>query len=194
MAVRRRPGTPKSQGQTSLEPARVQHRPSQEGAFLSSTAAVVMGRMLPSSTPTAPLVDFAGNARGPLRARTTVPLDGGVMERAVASGQGVMLVFENDDPGLPIVTGLIWTGQPASPFEKLLVARRATDVPRVAPPAEARLDGERVILEGKREVILRCGQASITLRSDGKIVVRGAYVETYSKGLNRIKGASVKIN
>ena len=59
---------------------------------------------------------------------------------------------------------------------------------------EARLDGERVILEGHQEITLKCGEASITLRRDGKIVVRGAYVETHARGVNRIKGGAVKIN
>ena len=36
--------------------------------------------------------------------------------------------------------------------------------------------------------------ASITLRRNGRLVVRGAYVETRAEGVNRIKGGSVKIN
>ena len=58
----------------------------------------------------------------------------------------------------------------------------------------ARLDGESVVLEGEREVVLRCGDASLTLRRDGKAIIRGTYVETHSKGVNRIKGGAVKIN
>jgi hypothetical protein len=61
-------------------------------------------------------------------------------------------------------------------------------------PVEARVDGKRVVLEGEDEVVLRCGDASITLRRDGKVMIRGAYVETQAKGVNRIKGGSVKIN
>jgi len=56
------------------------------------------------------------------------------------------------------------------------------------------VDGKRVVLEGDQEVVLRCGDASITLRRDGKIVLRGAYIETTATGLNRIRGGSVKIN
>jgi uncharacterized protein (DUF2345 family) len=66
--------------------------------------------------------------------------------------------------------------------------------PAAAAPVEARLDGKRVVLEGKDEVVLRCGEASITLRRDGKVLVRGAYIETQAKGVNRIKGGAVKIN
>lgn len=63
-----------------------------------------------------------------------------------------------------------------------------------APVLEARVDGKRVVIEGKDEIVLVCGEASITLRRNGKIVLRGAYVESHSKGTNRIKGGSVKIN
>jgi hypothetical protein len=63
-----------------------------------------------------------------------------------------------------------------------------------AQPLVARLDGEQVGLEGRREIVLKCGHASITLRRDGKILVRGIYVETHAKGVNRIKGGSVKVN
>ena len=50
------------------------------------------------------------------------------------------------------------------------------------------------MLEGTDEVTLKCGAASITLRRDGKVILRGAYVETTAKGVNRIRGGSVKIN
>lgn len=32
------------------------------------------------------------------------------------------------------------------------------------------------------------------LRRNGRVVIRGAYVETRSRGVNRIKGGSVQIN
>jgi hypothetical protein len=60
--------------------------------------------------------------------------------------------------------------------------------------ATALVDGQRVELRGEEEIVLRCGEASLTLRRDGRIVVRGTYVETRSKGVNRIKGGIVQIN
>jgi len=161
----------------------------------SPIPSVVVGRLMSGATATVLLVEFPGNTRGPVRARTTVSLDTATLNRAVVTGQGVVLVFENGDPGLPIVIGMLSSGQPVTPFQELLVSPRAGTVDRLSGTAiEARMDGERMILEGKREVVLKCGEASITLRSDGKVLLRGAYVETYAKGVNRIKGASVKIN
>ena len=64
----------------------------------------------------------------------------------------------------------------------------------VAGHLEALVDGRRVVVEAEDEIVLRCGEASITLRRNGRVVVRGTYVETRSKGVNRIKGGSVQIN
>ncbi len=59
---------------------------------------------------------------------------------------------------------------------------------------EADVDGRRVRLVAKDEIVLQCGAASVTLRRNGKVIIRGTHVETYSEGTNRIKGAHVKIN
>ena len=59
---------------------------------------------------------------------------------------------------------------------------------------EARIDGRRVELEGRDEIVLRCGEASITLRRNGRVVIKGIQVETRAAGVNRIKGGSVSIN
>jgi hypothetical protein len=62
------------------------------------------------------------------------------------------------------------------------------------PVLEAMVDGRRVVLQADEEVVLRCGESSITLKRNGRVVIKGAYVETASRGVNRIKGGSVKIN
>jgi len=61
-------------------------------------------------------------------------------------------------------------------------------------PTEALVDGKRVVLDGQDEVVLRCGESSITLRRNGRVVIRGTYVETRAQGVNRIRGGSVQIN
>jgi hypothetical protein len=178
-------------------------RPS-AAAALAQGAGVVVGWVDPSSTPERLWVDHAGNGCGPRVARTTIAISPAMLARAIAARQGALLVFENADPALPIIIGLIQTPE-ASAFEALLDAPRAQPEREVArevshpaalarPARPARLDGESVVLEGEREVVLRCGDASLTLRRDGKAILRGAYVETHSRGINRIKGGAVKIN
>lgn len=59
---------------------------------------------------------------------------------------------------------------------------------------EADVDGRRVRIVAQDEIVLECGNASITLRRNGRIVIKGTYVETCSEGTNRIKGGQVRIN
>jgi uncharacterized protein (DUF2345 family) len=59
---------------------------------------------------------------------------------------------------------------------------------------DADADGKRVRLVAKDEIVLECGKASITLRRNGRVIVRGTHVETNSEGTNRIKGGQVRIN
>jgi hypothetical protein len=165
-------------------------RPHPEPA--SPIVSMRVGRLLAASAPGALQVDFAGNTAGPLRARATLPLDAAAIAHAVAGKRGALLLFENGDPTLPVVIGLVEETTGGALLGELL-AKPSAAAP-MATPVEARVDGKRVVLEGKEEVVLRCGEASITLRRDGKVMVRGTYVETQAKGVNRIKGGAVKIN
>ena len=159
---------------------------------LATGAQVKVGWLAPESKAGGLVVDFAGNAAGPLAARTLATLDEPAIRQALASRQQVVLLFENGDLRLPIVVGLLAPDPGAALLGDLLRSPVAVQPP--VKPTEARVDGKRVVLEGAEEVVLRCGDASITLRRDGKLVLRGAYIETTAKGLNRIRGGSVKIN
>ncbi len=59
---------------------------------------------------------------------------------------------------------------------------------------EVEADGEKLILEARREVTLRCGKASIHLTADGRVTIRGTQVLSRSDGPNRVQGASVQLN
>jgi hypothetical protein len=136
-----------------------------------------IGRLVGWTTAGEPLVDVSSpGAAGQAAARATVAL--GAHDR----GRDVVLVFERGDPLKPIILGVL-----ESP------SRQDPETSRV-PPAEASVDGERLVLTARKEVVLRCGEASITLTRAGKILIRGAYVLSRSAGANQIKGASVQIN
>ena len=47
-------------------------------------------------------------------------------------------------------------------------------------------------LSGKPTLV--CGNSSVTLYSDGRVIVKGAELLTRATGTNRIRGASVQIN
>lgn len=222
MKQRREPLSPRSAGPPKTEAKGGSASRRAATATAAQPAApllgAITGRLVAGGTATQPLVDFEGNLAGAIRARTTIALDPAILDRAIATKQAAVLYFENGDPTRPIVVGLIQNEKPQTALQELLLAPRAAAHDGTArsgdrareepaspdtggsPPAvkkndvEARLDGERVVLEGAREVTLKCGEASITLRRDGKIVLRGVYVETYARGVNRIKGGAVKIN
>jgi hypothetical protein len=151
---------------------------------------VRIGRLATGSTPGALLVDFDGNPAGPLSARSVVALDEAAIQRAIAARQPVVLLFETAT--LPIVVGLVAPEPGAAMLGALL--QQPAEKPIAQESIEARVDGKRVVIEGAQEVMLRCGDASITLRPDGKVILRGAYIETTATGVNRIRGGSVKIN
>lgn len=135
--------------------------------------AAVLGWVVAVDPEQGAVVDFPGNTAGPVRARLLVGVEVAALKTAADTRQPVALMFEGGDPSLPLIVGL------------------------VQPPAtskEVRVDGKRVVLSGEDEVELRCGEASIVLKRDGKLVIHGAYVETRAKGTNRIKGGSVQIN
>jgi hypothetical protein len=131
-------------------------------------------------------VDFPGNERGPLAARVSTALDGPALESAAATQQDALLIFEGGDPGRPILMSLL---RSATPMVDLLLGQ-----PHQLAPDHVRVDGERVSIEGKEEVVLRCGKASLTLRRDGKVLLRGVNVVSQADQVHKVRGGKVQIN
>jgi hypothetical protein len=152
---------------------------------------IVIGTLQGIGAAGEPLVDFPVNPRGgPVPARSTVRVDAGAVGREAA------LMFEGGDPAKPILIGLIHCAELESeaPSERAEEEEAGGSSPETFEALEVEADGEKVVLEAKRELVLRCGKASITLTRAGKILVRGTYVLTRSSGVNRIQGGSVQIN
>jgi hypothetical protein len=269
--------------------------------IMPSMPSTRVGRFVTWTYGEAPKVEYAGNDRGPLAARSIIMLDPSVVAAAIADHRGVLLTFEDGRPDAPIITGLLQPlihvdpmllrqvpeperqgpepqppapkpepprpvpepdkpgpispeppepispqpkdpggpSQPGPEFEpptgpeyeppsepgfqprpgpefepstepqfepqpepEFDPMREPDQVEFVAgisehdplDPLDMRVDGRRVEIEAADEIVLRCGQASIVLRRNGRIVIRGTYVETRSRGVNRIKGGSVEIN
>lgn len=132
---------------------------------------VVIGVLMGFAADGAPLVVYAGNpAEAAAPARTTVVLAPDDVGREVA------LLFEGGDPARPLVLGR-------------LVRPEAT-------PALVVRDGVEEVLQltAEREIVLRCGKASITLTRAGKVLIRGEYISSRSSGAHRIRGGSVQLN
>ena len=138
--------------------------------------ATLVGKLRGFDESGAPLVEFSGMAgQVPIQARLCCAVT------ATDIGRDVVLVFENGDPGKPIIMGMLQAPQGGS-------------IEAALQPVSASIDGEEVVLSAKNEIVLRCGKSSITLTRAGKIIIRGAYLLSRSSGVNRIKGGSVQIN
>lgn len=113
-----------------------------------------------------------------------------------------VLFVQPANRSLAVILGLLPGGQAESAQPETSASALTPPVqgPDIQPPpapltgVQASVDGRRVELTAQDEVVLKCGDASITLRRNGRIVIRGAYVESHAKGTNRIKGGSVLIN
>ncbi len=122
-----------------------------------------------------PLVPFAAlSENGPLIARTIIELSD------IDIGRQVVLQFEEGNITKPIIMGL------------LQQTTQSKDKARST--IEISVDGERLTVSAKEQLVLRCGKASITLTREGKVLLQGTYLSSRSTGVNRIKGGSVDIN
>ena len=68
-----------------------------------------------------------------------------------------------------------------------VVEQLMADLPATEPPDE-------LVLEAKHSLTLRVGEGSITIREDGKILIKGKDLVSHAQRLNRIKGGAVSIN
>lgn len=124
---------------------------------------------------------------GPVEARLAAAVDDAALARAAADRQEAVLLFDGGDPRRPVLVALLRSATPH------LDAVLAGPLP-AGPERVARLDGKRVVLEGRDEVVLTCGRASLTLRRDGRIVLRGVNVVSEAAEVQKIRGGKVQIN
>lgn len=118
------------------------------------------------------------------------------------SGRQVALLFAEANLQKPVIMGLIHSPltQMLESFEMVDAESKRSDTSTSSEEVttsdiqDVNLDGKRVVLEGKEEIVLKCGDASITLTKAGKILIRGKYLLNRSTGVNRIMGGSVQVN
>lgn len=169
---------------------------------------VVLGEFIGFNSDGEPLVTYAG-ANEATTAMSTIAIT------HENKGRQVALLFANGDFSKPVIMGLIYSPLmgilnsveviPAEDrnadlvkeelLEKDDVSTGQSDISaETATENTAYVDGNRVVLEGKEEIVLKCGEASITLTKAGKILIRGKYLLNRSSGVNRILGGSVQVN
>jgi len=158
-----------------------------------SPGEIVLGDFVNIDEAGRPLVIFPGQEEA-LVAVSTLEITPDMIGRQVA------LLFANGKLDTPVIMGLIH-----SPLNSIInnydVSGKIendvdTDIQDNADTKqdEILIDGKRVVLEGKEEIVLKCGESSITLTKAGKILIRGKYLLNRSSGVNRIMGGSVQVN
>lgn len=110
-------------------------------------------------------------------ARTTVPLS------QADVGATIVVLLEGGNVRRPIVLGAVRAQSAVNPA-----------APGRADAVVVTADDQRMVLSAEREIVLRCGDASITLTRAGKVIIKGNYIVSRSSGYNKIKGAAIDIN
>ena len=129
---------------------------------------LLLGRLTGFDSSGSPMVDHDLNATGrPVRARATVDLSEDHIHRDVA------LMFEGNLSHKPIIIGL------------MSVQNKARE------PAEK---SQTTLITGDKEIILQCGDSSIHMKKDGKIVIKGKYILSQASGSHKIKGGMIQLN
>lgn len=109
-------------------------------------------------------------------------------------GRQAVLGFLQHRLDQPVVLGLLHSAlyEMLENFEVSPAPSDATtDAAAVLP---VRVDGKEVVIEAEQQLSLRCGDASITLTHEGKILIHGKYLLNRASGINRIIGGSVQVN
>jgi hypothetical protein len=144
-----------------------------------------------------PLVNFQQSISDtPVVALSTVAL------KQQQAGRQVALLFADGNAKTPVIVGLIHSPLDVM-IENFEIVAEENEIPEEGQDTneasgsqldDAFLDGKRVVLEAKEEIVFKCGDASITLTKAGKILIRGKYLLNRSSGVNRIMGGSVQVN
>lgn len=118
-------------------------------------------------------------------------------------GDGAIVVQGSAPGAEEVICELLHTGGPAlvlAPRDQVIVwqadpaAPRGVVLGRVGISHAAPELPDEVLLEAGRSLTIRCGDGSITMREDGRILVKGKDLVSDADRVNRIRGGSVAIN
>lgn len=126
----------------------------------------------------------------PCRARLESVLPDGHLLVSTPAGTGWRCEWldTGSPPNPPLATGdtLLVMPPGADGMSALVLGRVGLYRPGALPPT--------LVLGASETVSLRCGEASVDLRADGKVMIRGDDVLVRAKGTQRIRAGTVSIN
>lgn len=139
----------------------------------------VIGQLTASENPGEILVICDGYEPRP--AQLLSGLNRSELINKATTGQRVLVVFIKGNPDEPVIVGMM-----ENLLEELVFMEKS--------PVDALVDGERVMIRAEKEIALICGEGSITITREGRIVVKGRDIISRASQLNKIKGSSVELN
>ncbi len=143
-----------------------------KGELPTRDAAVVLGHIIALTPQKAAMVEYDGNPGGVARlALQTLEI------KSEHIGRQVTLQFVDGDATKPVIVGILWDGQSST--------KTTVDVA---------VDSDTLTLSAKREIVLKCSKASITLKKNGSIVLRGTNLESRASGVNKMRGRALQLN
>lgn len=166
-------------------------------------------------TPFDALLDHGTASRELLRATVVAVHPDGSVSVAGAGFDDLrcdVLLAAGSTPRPPLPGQLVLAWHPGHPGQRGVILGQIGGAPSLPgsddatlPPRAARLPqaghtepGDEVpdtlVLEARESLTLRVGDGSITLRADGRILIKGRDLVSSAQRLNRIKGGAVSIN
>jgi hypothetical protein len=151
----------------------------------ASQAQPCLGRIVELDGEGRPCVSFAGLEGPPPVARVIGMIPREQLEDARREARPILLGFLDGRVDAPVIMSLSSMADLPAPE------------PAPEPALELELDGkpsEQRVIEAREELVLRCGDAAITLRADGSVRVTGRDITSWARRRHRIRGGSVAIN
>lgn len=111
-------------------------------------------------------------------------------------GSAVLVTFVGGRRDQPIITGLVRPPRGSQEDRPSAAQAAARTSPLVLDdgPLTIEADDKTVTVSAEQELVLRCGKASLRLRRDGFVELRGVDVMSRAARVNWIKGGSVSLN
>lgn len=144
-----------------------------------------LGRLIAVDAVGRPLVSF-DDAPAPSVVARVATADAAPSDAEVREQPAVVLMFQDGDPSLPIIVGIVRPRFGAAMSTPVAPTNQAAGTVEV--------NGKSLIFDAQDELVFRCGLGSLTIRANGHIVVKGTRVVSRASETNRIRGASVQIN
>jgi hypothetical protein len=159
--------------QTTLEQTHMWNR-SPDGMALETHAGSIVRCRVVTDDGTGPVTVFCADCDAPIECDVLGP----TATQSFAPDDEVVVVHPRSAEERGVIVGRV-------------AVRRG---PLAAPPDAPEEIPDELVLEARKSLTLRVGSGSITIREDGKILIKGKDLVSHAQRLNRIKGGAVAIN